>query len=175
MAAITRPSPSEHAPYYSRYIDLVPQGDIFEILSQQSESFVKLLSTVGNEKAEFRYALGKWIMKEVVGHVIDTERVFAFRAFAFTRDRMTPLPGMDQEIYAAGANYTSRPLEDIVDEYRDVRRSTILLFRSFTPEMFAIRGTASGFEFSVRCLPFIIAGHELHHRQVLVDRYLKHA
>ena len=175
MPTITRPSPSEHAPYYSRYIDLVPPGDIFAILAQQSETFMKLLSTVDNERAEFRYAPGKWKLKEVVGHVIDTERVFAFRAFAFSRNDKNSFPGMEQEEYAAGANYDPRDFAGIVDEFLEVRRASVVLFRNFDPGMFLRKGTASGFEFSVRCLPFIIAGHELHHRQILVDRYLKHA
>jgi len=174
MPTISRPSASEHAPYYSRYIDLVPEGDILQILDVQPKATLSHLSTVDEEKAKFRYAQGKWSIKEVLGHIIDTERVFAFRAFAFSRNDKNPFPGMEQEEYTAGANYDTRPFAGIVDEFLEVRRASVLLFRNFDPGMFFRKGTASGYEFTVRCFPFIIAGHELHHRQVLNDRYLKH-
>jgi len=173
MRTLTRPSSSEHAPYYSRYIDLVPEGDILQILEVQGETTLRYLSSVTEEKAMFRYAPGKWSLKEVVGHVIDTERVFAFRAFAFSRNDRNPLPGMEQEDYAHGANYEQRPLRDILDEFREVRRSNLRLFRSFNDEMLMRKGIASGYEFSVRCLPYIIAGHELHHVEILRERYLR--
>ncbi len=173
MPIFTRPSSSEHAPYYSRYIDLVPEGDILRILEAQAETTLRYLSSVSEEKAMFRYAPGKWSIKEVVGHVIDTERVFAFRAFAFSRNDKNPFPGMEQEDYARGANYEQRPLRDILDEFRDVRASSLRLFRSFNDEMLMRKGIASGYEFSVRCLPYIIAGHELHHAGMLRERYLQ--
>ena len=172
MVTITRPAAAEYAPYYSRYIDLVPQGDIVDLLAGQIEKTLSLLARVDHEKAEYRYAPDKWSVKEVVGHVVDTERVFAFRAFAFSRNDSNPLPGMEQEDYARAANYHDRPLQDILEEFREVRRSTISLCRSFDEGMLMRRGIASECEFSVRSLPYIIAGHELHHMRVLQDKYL---
>ena len=173
MPIITRPSSSEHAPYYSRYIDLVPDGDILQILDAQAETTLRHLAAVTEEKATFRYAPGKWSLKEVVGHVIDTERVFAFRAFAFSRSDKNQFPGMEQEEYAQGANYEQRSLGDILDEFHEVRKSNLRLFRSFSEGMLMRRGIASGNEFTVRCLPYIIAGHELHHVKILREGYFR--
>jgi hypothetical protein len=172
MTAISRPAPTEYAPYYGRYIDLVPEGDILTFLSGQIHKTLSLVGSVGEDKADFRYAPGKWSIREVVGHVIDTERVFAFRAFAFSRNDRNALPGMDQEEYARGANHGERRLSAILDEYRSVRGATIALVGSFSEEMLMRTGTASGFGFTVRSLAYIIAGHEQHHLRVLRERYL---
>jgi hypothetical protein len=172
MATISRPSTSEHAPYYSRYIDLVPEGDIVGLLAGQIDKTLSLLAPVDQRKANYRYAPDKWSIKEVVGHVVDTERVFAFRAFAFSRNDKNPLPGMEQDDYARAANYRDRPLQDIIEEFREVRHSTVSLCRSFDEVMLMRKGVASGCEFTVRSLPYIIAGHELHHVRVLQQQYL---
>jgi hypothetical protein len=172
MPAIPRPSPTEHAPYYSRYIDLVPDGDILRILEAQIRSTLQLLSPVNEEKAHFRYAPEKWSIKEVIGHVIDTERVFGFRAFAFSRNDKNAFPGMEQEDYVRGANYGERPMKDILDEFVEVRRGSLRFFGTLNENMLMRVGRASGFDFTVRSLPFIMAGHELHHVKVLHEKYL---
>ena len=173
MAQINRPSTSEHAPYYSRYIDLVPEGNILRILEAQNEETIRTLSGLTEEKALFRYAPGKWSVKEVVGHVIDTERVFGFRAFAFSRGDKNAFPGMEQNEYAQGANYEERSLREILDEFAEVRKGNLRFFRTLNESMLTRVGKASGFEFTVRSTIYIIAGHELHHASVLRDRYLK--
>ena len=170
MIAIGRPLPTEHAEYYSRYIGLVPDGDILKILAEPA--IPKLVSGISEEKARFRYASGKWSVKEVVGHVVDTERVFGFRAFAFSRNDKNAFPGMEQEDYARGANYEERPMKDILDEFVEVRRGNLRFFGTLSEEMLMRVGNASGFDFTVRSLPFIIAGHELHHARVLREKYL---
>jgi hypothetical protein len=173
MATINRPSPHEHAPYYSRYIDLVPPGNILTSLSNPDAGIIGLLSGVSESKAQFRYAPGKWSIKEVVGHVIDSERVFGFRAFAFSRNDKNPLPGMEQDDYARGANYEERPFRDILDEFADVRNGNLRFFKSLDENMLMRVGKASGFDFTVRSLVYIIAGHELHHMTVLREKYLR--
>jgi hypothetical protein len=172
MANSSRPHPSEYAPYYGRYINLVPDGSIVDLLERQLDMTSQLLGTVGEKKADYRYATGKWSIKEVVGHVTDTERVFAFRAFSFSRDDKNPLPSFEQDEYVQNSNFGQRTLQSITDEFQGLRRSNILLFRNFDGDMMLKRGAASGFEFSVRCIPYIVAGHELHHVQVLKERYL---
>ena len=169
---LTRPKPTEHAPYYSLYIDKVREGDILEVLAQQNRQTLSLLESIGEEKARFRYAPDKWSLKLVIGHVIDVERVFAYRALAFARNDPAKLPSMEQEDYAANANYDRRPLPRILAEFAAVRAATLALFESFDAEIGMRRGTASGYEFTARSMPYIIAGHELHHVGVLRERYL---
>jgi len=167
-----RPRDTEYEAYYGRYISLVPDGDIGTILEKQREATSALLAPLDTETADFRYAEGKWSVKEVVGHIIDAERVFAFRAFAFSRNDPNAIPGMEQDDYARGANYGDRSLRDIVEEYRAVRSATLHLLRSFDNGMLLRTGTASGCSFTVRSTMYIIAGHELHHLRGLKERYL---
>ena len=169
---LTRPEPTEHAPYYSLYIDKIREGDILKTLAQQNAQTLQLLESIGEEKANFRYAPDKWSVKQVLGHVIDVERVFAYRALAFARNDPAKLPSMEQNDYAAGANFERRPLGRILAEFAAVRAANLALFESFDAEIAMRRGTASGYEFSVRAIPYIIAGHELHHVGVLRERYL---
>lgn len=170
--AIERPSPSEHEAYYSIYIDQVPEGDVLEILSTQIETTVDLLASVSPELEEHRYAPDKWSVRQVVGHVIDVERVFAHRALTFARCDAAPLPGMEQDEYAAASNAAVRPLAELAAELAVVRQSTLTLFRGLPDDAWTRTGMASGFSFTVRCFPFIIAGHEIHHRKGLMENYL---
>lgn len=167
-----RPPPSEFAPYYSRYIAAAPNGDILDTLEEEGRHAVRLFRDIPEARGDFRYAPGKWSIKEVAGHLLDSERIFSVRALRFSRNDPTPLPGFEQDDYVAGSSFGEFPLSEIADELEAVRRSTVLLFRHITPEAWSRRGTASGAEVSVRALAWIIAGHEIHHRGVLRSRYL---
>jgi|SRR5437867_3483442 len=167
-----RPEPSEHAPYFAKYIDLVPEGDIVVILSSQIEGTLALLLTVPEGKAGLAYASGKWSIKEVVGHLIDTERVFAYRALRIGRNDKTPLPGFDGDHYVANTHFNARTLDSLMEELAAVRRAGIQLFKHFADEEWQRRGTANDSEISARAIAYTIAGHELHHREILKSRYL---
>ncbi|HKP86408.1 MAG TPA: DinB family protein [Blastocatellia bacterium] len=169
---ITRPSDAEYAPYYGRYIGLVPEGDIIRTLGQQLEDTLSLLGGVSESQAGHRYAPDKWSIKEVVGHVIDTERIFAYRALRFARNDKAPIEGFDQDEFARNGMFDERKLADLAEEFEHVRRANLLLFRSLSEETLGRRGVASENEVSVRALLYIIAGHERHHIEVLKTRYL---
>ena len=169
---MTRPEANECAPYYHTYISQVPEGDIIEILGKQLEETVHLLKDIGEEKALYRYAPDKWSVKELIGHVIDAERVFAYRALNIARNDQSELPGMEQDDYVKFAKFDDLPLTDLLEEFRHVRQANIFLFKSFDEEMQMRKGIASGCEFTVRTFPYIIAGHEKHHQNVLKERYL---
>ena len=169
---LKRPARGEFVDFYHTYISKVPEGDIIEILRTQCDETVALLAGIDELKADFRYAPGKWTIKEVAGHMLDTERLFSFRAMTFARNDPGPLPGMEQENYIQNGHFEQRPLADIVEEFRLQRQANILLFRSFDDEVTMRKGTASGFEFTVRALIYMAAGHERHHTLILKDRYL---
>lgn len=162
---------NDYAPFYETYVGLVPEGDVVEILRGQIDETVALLERVPPERERYRYAEGKWSVREVVGHVIDSERVFAFRAAHIGRGDPTPIPGMDQEVWAAGSNAHERPLSRLVSEFRAVRSATVHLLAGLPEKAWSHRGVASGMEVTVRGLALIIAGHELHHRGLLEERY----
>lgn len=167
-----RPDASEYAEYYGRYVSLVPDGDISAILTEQLRATRSLLEAVSESQADSAYAPGKWTIKEVLGHIIDGERVFAYRALRIARGDRTPLPGFEQDDYVRNGSFGERTLADLVEEFECVRRSTLHLLRSFNEESWSRRGTASDNEVSVRALAFIIAGHERHHANVLREKYL---
>lgn len=167
-----RPEPSEYFEYYGRYVDLVPEGDILVVLAAEMQRTLDVLAGVGPELADHRYAPEKWSVKEVVGHVIDAERVFGYRALHFARRDPAPLPSMEQNDWAEHSNAATRSLESLAGEFELVRRSHIALFRGFDEQLSKLSGTASGYEFSVRTFPYLMAGHEIHHREVLLERYL---
>lgn len=169
---MNRPGPSEFAPYYGRYIDQVPDGPIVNVLRSQIQDTLKLLRSIPEAKGNHAYAPGKWTIKEVLGHVIDAERVFAYRALRFGRADATALPGFEQDEYVPNGGFASRPLSHLIDELDAVRRSTLLLFEGFPKEAGARLGTASGNPVSVQALAYIIAGHERHHVKLLRERYL---
>jgi uncharacterized damage-inducible protein DinB len=171
--APARPESNEYAPYYEKYVSLVPAGSIIETLQSQAADTLALLRGVSEERAASRYEPGKWSVKEVVGHVIDTERIFSYRALRFARNDKTPLPGYEQDDYARAANYDARTLADLADDFERVRAATVSLLRSLDAEAWTRRGLASDNEVSVRALAHIIAGHELHHVNILRERYLQ--
>ena len=167
-----RPSATEYAPYYERYISLVPEGDIIQILGQQLEETLRLLGGISESQAASRYAPGKWSIKELVGHVIDSERLFACRALRFARNDKAALAGFDQDEYVKNGGFDDRKLADLAEEFSHVRRANMLLFASLGEETRGRRGIANEVEVSVRALLYIIAGHERHHAEILKTRYL---
>ncbi len=158
-----RPGDDEYLPYYGTYIQKVPDGDILAILDRQIDETVAFLSAFTAEQAQWRPAPGEWNVTEIVGHLADSERVFAYRALWFARDARTPLPGMDQEAFMAAVDFPSRPLADVVAEFVAVRRASLTLLRSLDAAAWARGGVADGNPVSVRALAYIIAGHEAHH------------
>lgn len=164
-------SSDEYGDFYSRYIDKSRGQHLIDVLDEGSNQIADMLQAISDKQALFSYAEGKWTIKEVVGHMVDTERIMAFRSLAFARGDTHPLPGFDQDAYVEAANFNERPLDDLMHEYRAVRSSTIQLFSSFTDEMLMAQGRASGSTFSVRALGYVIAGHEIHHLEILREKY----
>jgi hypothetical protein len=172
-AALTRPSESEHAPYYSRYTKLVPEGNIVDTLEKQIEGSLALLASIPESQAGFRYEPEKWSIKEVMGHLIDTERIMTYRALRFARNDAAPITGFEQDDYVKNANFDACKLQDLASEFQAVRRSTVYFFRGLSPDAWLRRGLANDVEVSVRALAHIVAGHELHHMEILRTQYLK--
>lgn len=171
--AIAAPDPSEYAPYYGRYIALVGGGDVVAALEDQPRETLALLSTLSEEQGDYRYAPGKWSVKEMLGHVIDVERVFSYRALRFARNDRTPLASFEQDDYVRAGNFADYRLADLIEEFVCVRRASLWFFRQLSAEAWMRRGVASGNEVSVRAVAYIVAGHELHHRRVLREKYLR--
>ncbi|MDX1501233.1 MAG: DinB family protein [Thermoanaerobaculia bacterium] len=167
-----RPAPEEYHEYYRPYVALVPDGPILVTLERQLTDTLALLGGLDEERATHRYEPGKWSVKEVVGHLVDIERLFAFRALWFARRDPGEQPGMEQDDWVAAAGFDRRTLAELLAELRAVRRATLTLFHGFTEEDALREGIASGRRFTVRSLAWIAAGHELHHRGVLAERYL---
>jgi hypothetical protein len=168
---IARPQAGEYAPYYERYISLVPGEDILNTLDQQRRQTMLLLSGRDEADGDFRYAPGKWSAKEVLGHLCDTERIFAYRALRISRADATPLQGFEQDDYVRNGPFANRPLADLVEDFIAVRRATLSLFRNLDEAAWLRRGIANKNEVSARGLAYIIAGHELHHRGILEEKY----
>jgi len=167
----SRPAAGDYAPYAEQYVVLVSGDDILGALGNQLKQTTTLFSGRSKRDGNFRYAPGKWTVKEVVGHVADTERIFAYRAMRFARGDQTPLSGFEQDDYVRGARFTERRLADVVEEYADVRRANLDLFRSLDEEAWRRRGVANNSPVTVLALAYIIAGHELHHRKIIEERY----
>lgn len=171
MTNLSAPSPEEYAEYYGTYVRLVPPGDVVAHLRQQGAATVALLGRVEEARSAFRYAPGKWSIKQLLGHIVDGERLFAYRALSIARGDPAELPGMDQDVWMAGVDFDAREFASLIDEYRHVRAATVGLFDSFDDTVGARRGRASGNAVTVRALVHIVAGHELHHLGVLRERY----
>jgi len=174
--ASLRPQPGEYAPYYDRYISLVPGTDVLAALAaleDQRRQMLLLLSGRTESDGDIRYAPEKWSLKEVLGHISDTERIMSYRALRISRGDATPLEGFEQDDYVRNGPFARRPLADLIEDYIAVRRATISLFRNLDEAAWTRRGVASKNEVTVRALAFIIAGHELHHRKILEEKYLR--
>jgi uncharacterized damage-inducible protein DinB len=168
----SRPGSEDLPSYYHGYVERI--GDVDEILPALEENaryLTTLLSDLSPEQETLRYAPGKWSVREVVGHLVDTERVFQYRALWFARRDSQPLPGYDENLWGEATNAGSLPLERLLEEYRAVRRSTVLLFENMGSEELTRTGEANGQRFLVGALPWFLLGHELHHREVLRERY----
>jgi uncharacterized damage-inducible protein DinB len=170
-AATARPEPGEYAPYYETYISKVKGSDILGILDAQRLQMAQLFAARSERDGNFRYAADKWTVKEVLGHVNDTERIFTYRALRIARGDKTPLASFEQDDYVRGGNFAERTLADLADEFGLVRAASIALFKSLPKEAWQRRGVASEKEVTVRALAFIVAGHEIHHRLILDERY----
>jgi len=171
-ARTSRPAEGEFLPYYERYIALVPAGDVITTLEAQMSETQGLLRALPASSSTYRYAPGKWSVNEVIGHIIDSERIFAARALRFARNDATPLPGFEQDDYVRNSKFDAYPTPELAAELDSVRRATVFLFKHLEEPAWMRRGIANNAEVSVRALAYIIAGHELHHREMLRTRYL---
>jgi hypothetical protein len=171
--AYLRPQPGEYAPYYDRYLSLVPGNDILAALDEQRRQMLLLLSGRTEADGDLRYAPEKWNVKEVLGHINDTERIMSYRALRIARADATPIEGFEQDDYVRSGPFARRPLEDLIEDYIAVRRATVSLFRNLDEPAWTRRGVANKNEISVRALAYIIAGHDLHHRRILEEKYLR--
>ncbi len=171
-SAWTRAGAGEYAPYDDRYVGKLPEGDVLALLEAQAAEAEAFLRGIPAEKHEHRYEPGKWSIKEVIGHVSDTEWVMAYRALRIGRGDATPLPGFEQDTFMAGEPFAGRTFGSLVDEWMDVRRATLSLFRGMPAEAADRVGTASENAVSVRGLASIIAGHAVHHLDIIRTRYL---
>lgn len=163
---------NEYGPYYKGYIDLAGNDLLIAGLTKSMYRHLNLFSSISEDKMNYAYAEGKWTIKELIVHLIDCERVFAYRALRCARNDKTDLPGFDQDDYVTTSEANNRSKASLIEEYESVRKSTIAMFRSFTDEMLAQVGTANGNPMSPRALGFIIIGHEKHHAKIIRDRYL---
>ncbi len=169
---IARPQAGEYAPYYDRYISLIKDNDILSTLDGQRGQMVQLLCGLSEADGDFRYAPEKWSAKEVLGHVCDTERVFAYRALRIARADATPMEGFEQDDYVKNGPFARHAIGEVIEDYIAVRRATISLLRSLEEVAWSRRGVANKNEVTVRAIAYTIAGHEVHHRRILEEKYL---
>lgn len=169
-----RPSREEYLPYYEQYVGLVGEESIIEILTKQLTSTTELLSDIPEQQSNYRYAEGKWTLKEVIGHISDNERVMAYRLLRIARGDQTPLAGYDQDEFMCGSSFQEWTLSQVIEDYISVRKATLTLLRGLSEEAWQRIGTANDAPISARALAYIIAGHELHHWKVIQDKYLSH-
>lgn len=167
-----RPEKEEYAEFYAGYIALVEETDIVAALQNQTTDLRSLLGGISAEKENYRYAEGKWSIREMLGHIIDGERVFSYRALRISRGDETALAGFEQNSYVANSNFANLKLADALEEFSLLRQSNVLLFKNLTDEMWNRVGTASEAKISVRALAFIMVGHIRHHANILRSRYL---
>lgn len=168
---MTRPQLSDHAPYHINYVGLVPEEDILPVMKTQSAQLLSLLQAIREDRATERHAPYTWSTKEVVGHIIDTERVFGYRALRFARGDRTPLPGFDENAYADAADFDRIALSDLADEFASLRRSHIHFFSGLTADAWSRRGIANDAEISVLAMAYILVGHVRHHQTILSKRF----
>jgi DinB superfamily len=170
QAVVARPAPNEYASFYGGYVSLVPDGDIVAILEAQLPQTVALF-TLHEANGDFRYAPEKWSVKEMIGHMIDTERVFSYRAMRIARNDKTPLPGFEQDDYVKFGSAGQSSVSELLQEFSWIRKATVALLRPLEEAAWARRSVASNHEVTVRAIAYITAGHELHHRRILQQKY----
>jgi DinB superfamily len=166
-----RPELSEHAEFYTGYIAKVPGTDLLRVLETERLQMLQLFAGRTERDGSFRYAPGKWTVKETLGHITDAERIFTYRALRIGRGDTTPLASFEQNDFVKNGGFAARPLTDLVEEFNAVRHASVALFRSFGEDVWSKRGVASQKEVTVRALGFITAGHQIHHRMILEERY----
>lgn len=158
--------------YYHKYTNQVPETELMEAFKNETPAFIKFLESIPLSKHDYRYAEDKWTIKEVLQHIIDAERVFAYRALRFARKDPTPLPGFDEKIFASNAKVEKRNWNDLMEEFKSMRKSTEQLFGSFDDEQLNAAGIASNTSNYVLAFGYIIVGHSLHHMKIIKERYL---
>lgn len=168
-----RPQPGESAPYYDRYISLVQGNDVLAAFEDQRRQTLLLLSGRTEADGDLRYAPEKWSLKEVLGHLNDTERIMSYRALRISRGDATPIEGYEQDDYVRNSPFARCAMTDLIEDYIAVRRATVSLFRNLDESAWTRRGVANKNEVTVRALAYIIAGHELHHRRIIEENYLR--
>lgn len=174
MKFISKPRPDEYDPYAIMYINLLPDdGLVLQHLAENAEMMKKFFLSLPKEKWEYRYAPGKWTIKEILLHIIDDERIYAYRALRFARNDATELPGFDQDPFALYSQANDRSIESLIEEYSAVRASTILLFKNLPEEAWMRGGKANDHFVTVRALVYHLAGHELHHWNIIKEKYLR--
>lgn len=168
-----RPEKIDFAPHYEPYVNLVPDGDILDILKKGREQTCRLLKGLNEEQASFRYQEGKWSIKEVIGHLADTERYLSYRLFCIARGEQVLLPSHDEERFVRNGGFSRLPLSRLLEDFRTVRESTLSLLEILPEEAWNRKGNAAGYPTTVRALAYIIAGHEIHHGDIIRKRYLE--
>lgn len=170
---LIRPSNEEYAAHFKRYVDLVPEGDIRKALEQSLKTTTEMYAAFTEERGSYRYAPEKWSLKQVLGHVTDNERIMSYRALRIARGDQTQLAGYDENVFMSNASFDEMPLTAIVDDYVAVRRATLTLLNGISDEAWTRIGVVGGNESSARAWIYILAGHELHHLNVIRERYLQ--
>lgn len=168
-----RPDLSRMPEYYHRYMNQVKEDDLLTTLKNNTSSFLSLLTSIPTDKFDYRYAEDKWTIKEVLQHIIDIERVFTYRALRFARKDQTPLPGFDEKVFSASAGADKRKWDELVEEFRELRKATELMFGAYDDDQLDSAGIASGVSMYVLGVGYIIAGHCVHHMSILKDKYLE--
>ena len=163
----------EYNPYYRVYIEALGEVDLLTTLKKQLKNFPKFIKSIPSDKLTHAYAEGKWTIAEVITHILDTERVFQYRALRFARNDQTPLPGFDQDAYVPNSAANERSIKELIKEYKAIRKSTIVLYKTFDATTLGRKGVASNSPMSVAALGFIMCGHQKHHRNIIRERYLK--
>lgn len=171
MTGMTRPYLSDFPTFYQGYVKTIESDNILQTLKGQQEKTKSFFNDLSEEKANYAYAEGKWTMKEVLGHLIDTERVFVFRALSFARGEAQPLPGFDENTYVPAGKFGDRTLHSLIEEYASVRQASLTFFENLREEDWSKTGTANSGNFTVNSLAYIIAGHNEHHLKILAERY----
>jgi len=169
---MSKPSPTSYQGYFKKYIDQVPEQELHEAFGNQDRVIQHFLASINEEQSMHAYAEGKWTIKEILQHMIDTERIFNYRAVCFARKEAASLPGFEENDYAANSNANARSWQSLVEEFLAVRHATELMFNSFTEEMLDTAGKANNNAVTVRSIGFISVGHFYHHKTVIEERYL---
>ncbi|WP_456420414.1 DinB family protein [Lutibacter sp.] len=163
---------NEYSSFYKNYITILGEVNLLDVLNNSLENLINTLKNLPEEKLQYRYEEGKWTIKELIQHIIDAERVLSYRALRFARNDTTNLQGFDEDWYVKNSNGNDRNFDELLNEFSLLRKATILLFKSFSNEMLTNIGSANGSDISVRALGFIIAGHQIHHLNIITKKYL---